>query len=650
MGMAHAWGIALADVLYYRNNEILSSLGNVWPDTDSSREVVSRDWSINTRQELIAELGKLRETTVSRHKQRLETLERVRHLLQPSHVTLLHNYGFMAWDMVRYSFLVRMGHELGYISDEETWEFFELIRPTVQTHFPDWYEFGMSYVLSAWVLHSDDLDAYALRENGLRNLMTHPLSPWRKIEWSTCDTSLPNNSSSPKDANPLHIEFDYQKDTIIDDIEKYLARRYLVDLTNYELAASIAYKLKKYASEARAIPWFFHAAALGSLNSIDFIGYYYELGKGELAIDLERAETYYRQGIKEGSTFCKYRLSLLIGALNDPGKYSEAMELMKNAAVSGYVHAQIQLGIYFKEGKITEKNYTKAVYWFQQAANQNNAQATNHLGTMYAAGLGVGKDPHQAFILYRHAAEQGDAFGANNVARRYASGEIVSQDLEQAFQWYLFSAERGYTGAMYQTTINYYEGKGVVADLTLAKYWATKGTEAGDTDCMRMLAWYYYNASGYEAERDHERAFELFDKVWQALPDDAYSLYRIAEMLYQGINGQRQDRIRAFELFKRLVTMGDIFSHYYLGCIYYDDNNAYIDGKDIQKALVHFKQAAEHGDHLSQFNAGNILFYGEHGERDIKNGLKYFELSAKNNYSVAREKLASIYFDGLDVE
>ena len=89
--------------------------------------------------------------------------------------------------------------------------------------------------------------------------------------------------------------------------------------------------------------------------------------------------------------------------------YDEAKALMwlKKSAELGYDKAQQELGAYYYDGEMVQKDYTKAAEWFRKAAEQGNAEAQYRLGMCYKYGEGVERDSAKSAEWFRKAAEQG---------------------------------------------------------------------------------------------------------------------------------------------------------------------------------------------------------------------------------------------------
>ncbi|WP_166360428.1 tetratricopeptide repeat protein [Pseudomonas akapageensis] len=130
--------------------------------------------------------------------------------------------------------------------------------------------------------------------------------------------------------------------------------------------------------------------------------------------------------------------SLLIPAMGrctlntQPEDLPQALAACKEAAQSGDVQAQYELGEYYYDGKNTPRDLNQALNYFEQASLQGHAQAQYNLGVMFFRGEGVKANNVQAYILLKISAVNGDE-DALDVADE-VSGQMRRDELEVATQ------------------------------------------------------------------------------------------------------------------------------------------------------------------------------------------------------------------------
>lgn len=123
--------------------------------------------------------------------------------------------------------------------------------------------------------------------------------------------------------------------------------------------------------------------------------------------------------------------------------HSELFESYMNAAVSGDVKAQYNVGVCYANGYGVEQDHSKAVEWYKKSAEQGYVYAQFNLGSCYYNGSGVEQDFEKAFEMLMMAAEQGLANAQLAVARCYLRGEGVKQDSAKADEWIEKAVEQG---------------------------------------------------------------------------------------------------------------------------------------------------------------------------------------------------------------
>jgi TPR repeat protein len=129
-----------------------------------------------------------------------------------------------------------------------------------------------------------------------------------------------------------------------------------------------AYNAKDY---ALAMTWYQEAAAQGSAEAQNGIGWLYQNGWGV------------------------------------PEKDAQAMAWYLKAAAQGNAQAQTNIGFLYEHGWGVAPDYAQAMAWYRKAAAQGNAQAQSSIGALYQNGWGVTQDNAQARSWYEKAAAGG---------------------------------------------------------------------------------------------------------------------------------------------------------------------------------------------------------------------------------------------------
>lgn len=144
--------------------------------------------------------------------------------------------------------------------------------------------------------------------------------------------------------------------------------------------------------------------------------------------------------------------SLLIPAMGrctlntQPEDLPQALAACQQAAKSGDIQAQYELGEFYYDGKNAPRDLTKALNYFEQASLQGHAQAQYNLGVMFFRGEGVPANNVQAYILLKMAAVNGseealDVADQVSGQMRREELEIATQVLGQIFRKYLLELQ-----------------------------------------------------------------------------------------------------------------------------------------------------------------------------------------------------------------
>lgn len=223
----------------------------------------------------------------------------------------------------------------------------------------------------------------------------------------------------------------------------------------------------------------------------------------------------------------------------------------------------------------------------------------------YFFGLeGVVWDHGEAVRLFREAAIMGNANAQTCLGICYAEGEGVAKDLEQAVHWYRVAAEQGAIGA--QSSLGHLlflheeEGK---RNYVQAIHWLRKAAEQEDQDAENDLGVCYQH--GYGVAQDFEQAAHWYRKA--AGRGNATAQTNLGDC-YQLGRGVAVDCKEAVQWYRRAA-----------------------------ENRIHYK-----GDPTAQFNLGVCYLYGAGVLKDAVQAYKWFKLAAKQDYSEATKKLASL--------
>jgi TPR repeat protein len=113
------------------------------------------------------------------------------------------------------------------------------------------------------------------------------------------------------------------------------------------------------------------------------------------------------------------------------GDYETAKKELTAAAEKGDTQAELNLAMFYFNGKGVDRDLAEARRWLTAAAESGNAQAEFLLAGMYLHGMGVAPDTKAALAWYDKAAAQGHA-GARDVAAMMRSTAGAPPDTKAA--------------------------------------------------------------------------------------------------------------------------------------------------------------------------------------------------------------------------
>jgi TPR repeat protein len=247
-----------------------------------------------------------------------------------------------------------------------------------------------------------------------------------------------------------------------------------------------------------------------------------------------------------------------------------------DAAYTGDVDLQFNIGLLHESGLLGEIDYEKAIRWYRPAAARGLPAAQNRLADLAIQGLGMEPDTDLGLDLLTKAAEAGYAPAQNNLAMVYENGAhvLASADLaslwyhraalqglpeaqyglarlfiageggsdpEQGFRWYQAAAEAGFAQAENNLALMYEQGEGVAKDLTAAVYWYHRAAEKGLAVAQNNLAIMLQYGRGTEIS-------PLSAATWYqaaALGGDPFGQINLANAYANGI-GVDQDLTEAY--------------------------------------------------------------------------------------------------------
>ncbi|WP_294364887.1 sel1 repeat family protein [uncultured Clostridium sp.] len=269
-------------------------------------------------------------------------------------------------------------------------------------------------------------------------------------------------------------------------------------------------------------------------------------------------------------------------------------------------------------GKNVDKDYYKAREYFEKAAKEGNEHAESYLGLFFEKGYGGEKDINKALYWYKKAALKGNIFAQYSLGFIYYEGEEVEQNLEYAFKWYKEAAEKGFAPAEYALSYLYKNAEGCEKNDIKAFYWLEEAADNDFEDAYYILGQSYLEGNSI-IETNYKKAFFYLSKGVNK--KDKNCLESLGDMYYWGLY-VKEDKEKAFSLYKDSIEEGNVSLYYKLGKLYEQEDN-------LEEALVNYYKGDENGDISSTQRLGVMYLNGEGVIEDKEKGLEYIKKAVK---------------------
>ena len=230
---------------------------------------------------------------------------------------------------------------------------------------------------------------------------------------------------------------------------------------------------------------------------------------------------------------------------------SELFHKLQVCARYGDKRCQNMLGIWYKNGIGTEKNYNLAFEWFKKSAEQCLPPAICNLGHCYFTGNGIEKNVTKAVELYTVAINLGYYPIYSKMARCYMEGIGVEKNVGKAISLLQYASGKNDAKAQVNLGACYLDGLGVEADYPKAIELIQSSAEKGNTDAYWLLGKCYREGLGVDISIP--LAIRYFTKA--GLLKDKRSIASLIEIFeekdYKDLFGDEQ-----FDVFVNGVHLG----------------------------------------------------------------------------------------------
>ncbi|MCF8177319.1 MAG: sel1 repeat family protein [Sulfuritalea sp.] len=304
----------------------------------------------------------------------------------------------------------------------------------------------------------------------------------------------------------------------------------------------------KLGDYVRSVPLLRSAAEQGHARAAELLGWNFENGLGT-AKNLGEAKRWYLFAAAEGEAGAMAALGRLLLKEEGPNGLEEAWQQFETAARMNNSDAQYFLGWMLTQGMEKSKDDALAYDWFLKAARQGHVGAQLAVAAHLLRGLGVSADEESARKWLARAAATGNPVGNYMLGRLRAGAGKGEREL--AIRAYRIAASGGHRAAQYELA-DLLASSDAEADRTEAVIWLGRAIEAGHKAAANRLGELYRDSERVPHQLDKARS--LFQQA--AEHGDANAMYNLAEMLNNGLGGQR-DTEMALKWYVRAADDGN---------------------------------------------------------------------------------------------
>ena len=228
------------------------------------------------------------------------------------------------------------------------------------------------------------------------------------------------------------------------------------------------------------------------------------------------------------------------------------------------------------------------------------------------------------------------------LGEKFKRGVEVEQDGVLSVQYYKIAAELGYTKAQYQLGNCYSNGYGVNVDYNEALRWLKKAADQGNLQALYNIGDIYREINNAEADFIFSDAVRRARRMLDNQEYNSETMCVLGVCLLRG-NGTPKDVNKAFLYLKKAAEEGNSNAQAYLGYCYHFGEGVVIDKNE---AIKWYERSSNQGNPLGKAILG-LCYMTANGVVENKElGLSLLNNAAKQGDSRSQELLGSYYFQG----
>lgn len=345
----------------------------------------------------------------------------------------------------------------------------------------------------------------------------------------------------------------------------------------------------------------------GNIERCLEIGQYFINGEKNYPHNEEEGIHFIKYAADKGNTEAQVLLTSIFN--DDPNMQPQALKYCIMAAKNGHFGAISNLGVYYLEGKIINKNYEEAAKLFKIAAENGIVQGMMNYAYCLSSGIGISKNIQESLKYYKKASDLG------TVPAMLKYGELT-KDKKEKIKYYQKAADLGCS-----------DGFDLLGDLTENIEFYKKAADLGNSKAATKFA--YYQSKKGEID-DALKYFEMAAKN-----NDSTAIYNYLALLHQSNKCNKENMEKVVGFYRSAIQSGDVQSMLNLAELF-EEGDDFID-ENLDEAKKLYKMASDCGNSEGSLNYGRIL---EEKMNDISGAIQFYQLAMDEGNSNAMVSIA----------
>jgi TPR repeat protein len=275
----------------------------------------------------------------------------------------------------------------------------------------------------------------------------------------------------------------------------------------------------------------------------------------------------------------------------------------------------------------------------EKAAAARHPEGMGILGYRLLNGIGMPPKPNKGIDLLMQAAEAGFHEAACELFWPLIQGRSVKKNPELAFKLVRKAQENHHPSAYGLIARCYMFGVGTTKDEHKAVDALRRGATYDDVECLEWLGNIFLKGTAGQ-QRSLAESLHYFNR---AIKQGSLDSFQPMHEAYIKLDDNRS----ALKTLQSGAEAGSIDCRLLLGVAY--GFGTLGESVDEPKALTHYLIAAEAGNRMAKYFAGDLLLNSKNVRKDIPRGVAFIKSAAAGNIYGAQHLLAQLYLQGLGV-